>query len=399
MADSRYYYSVDGTDVQGPAEMNEIQGLIHGGVLRRQSQLCAEGETQWQPIAAAFFNAAARPTGAPAPRSRTNDESRERSFLPGNRRWSDRDWAMTAVSAVMVLGTVGYLVTKMPLSPAGSSGAYLIGAMTGCVTVIIALPFLISGFFKRRHRILVRMVGIICVAALLIGNRTRESAALARVKAVADQVSGSMKAKAQAEIKAHGYYAESVQEAEGNLQKLKAGVGQDNTETSRIARDLLGVDEQVMDGVKTSTAAEKACRFDLTTVRDQNDLQSCRPPLIKLRDTQTAMITYLQHFDDHCREALASESLNGPQIDSVVAGMHKSGHIDVLILIWQLKVKLTDDYLARLDLLDQKWGAWAIRDKKLVFMDTPTLNSYNGYVIKLHDDVRQIGEAQKQVFQ
>src|SRR5437899_2539251 len=47
---SRYYYSRDGTDVQGPISDCDLQGMHSAGLLSASTQICKEGTETWQPI-------------------------------------------------------------------------------------------------------------------------------------------------------------------------------------------------------------------------------------------------------------------------------------------------------------------------------------------------------------
>lgn len=49
---SRYYYSRDGIDVQGPISDTDLQGMRSAGILRESAQICEEGTETWQPISA-----------------------------------------------------------------------------------------------------------------------------------------------------------------------------------------------------------------------------------------------------------------------------------------------------------------------------------------------------------
>ena len=47
---SRYYYSRDGTDIQGPISESDLQGMRSAGLLSENTQICEEGTETWQPI-------------------------------------------------------------------------------------------------------------------------------------------------------------------------------------------------------------------------------------------------------------------------------------------------------------------------------------------------------------
>ncbi len=47
---SRYYYSRDGSDIQGPISDSDLQGMRSAGLLSENTQICEEGTETWQPI-------------------------------------------------------------------------------------------------------------------------------------------------------------------------------------------------------------------------------------------------------------------------------------------------------------------------------------------------------------
>lgn len=47
---TRYYYTKDGTDVQGPILQADIQAMYSTGILDRNTQVCQEGADAWQPL-------------------------------------------------------------------------------------------------------------------------------------------------------------------------------------------------------------------------------------------------------------------------------------------------------------------------------------------------------------
>jgi hypothetical protein len=96
---------------------------------------------------------------------------------------------------------------------------------------------------------------------------------------------------------------------------------------------------------------------------------------------------------------LAHDDFSPDFVDGVLAGARKSGHVDMLITLWQSKIKLTDDYVARLDYLGKSYGAWNVKDGKLVFTDSDGIVAYNGYIQALQNDVKAIGDEQKQIVQ
>ena len=60
-----YYYSIDGTEVEGPYTFSEVNSLFSTGNLPRTTQVCREGQQTWEPITSIFETAAPRASITP----------------------------------------------------------------------------------------------------------------------------------------------------------------------------------------------------------------------------------------------------------------------------------------------------------------------------------------------
>lgn len=76
-----YYYSTDGTEVEGPYSMTELIGFREMGILPDSTQVCAEGQETWKLLSIAF---PARPLATVAP-------------IPTSTPWSQRIAEATTV--------------------------------------------------------------------------------------------------------------------------------------------------------------------------------------------------------------------------------------------------------------------------------------------------------------
>jgi hypothetical protein len=57
----RYFYSKDGSDVQGPIDVDDLRQMRAEGILTSQTQVCMEGTQTWRPIATVAPTAPATP--------------------------------------------------------------------------------------------------------------------------------------------------------------------------------------------------------------------------------------------------------------------------------------------------------------------------------------------------
>lgn len=408
MEELRYFYSTDGTDAHGPATKEELDQLFHAGTIGPVSYLCREGETEWHPLNVDDFQTQVAvppppppqlPPPPPPPQPQTKPKFQQASSRPAED--GVVNFVLTATSLVAVLGTSALMAFVGTKSLSDSQNlSYRLGVFVGSMIAVVILPFLISFVFPRRHRLLVRTVGIVVVASLMVIGKLSQFSSLHRIETVTKEVNDRTKSEAQKEIAAKGYYDGNTKQSDNDLQKLKDAVSQDDSEVSRLGRDILTVTEQLVAKAKASEAADKAVgNFDPATITSLDDINTRKTAISALRDTQVDMITFLQNYDAHCHEAMAKDNFNPDTENQTIAGARKGGHIDLLISLWQIKQKLSEDHLARLSFLQANWGHWSVKEGKLLFEDQATLEAYNGFVHSLHDDVKQLGDVQKQIFQ
>ncbi len=408
MNEPRFFYSTDGTDVQGPVTLDDLRQLFATGGIRASSFLCPEGETEWQPVNPEFFAPpppppiAAMPPPRPPPaqpppyRPEASYSHRSRSSSRSRRTGG----ITTAVGWFIAVGVAALIVIHNVSAPSyHQSYAYTVGSFIGSLFGIVILPYLVSFCCPRRSRSMVVTVGIAAVSLLMLAGTVSESGEQRRLLAAASDIQKKTASEAQQQIKTQGYFSPDPQEAQKDLQKLKDQVGTGDSMMDRVARDLLTVTDQLMQKSNAAQAAGKACNFDPTTITGPDDIANRHAAIEKLHDTEEDMVVFLQNIDANCRDVLSAEHLSDQAMSQTIAGFRQSGHVDLLIVLWQAQAKLAEDHLARLDLLSRTWGKWSAKDGKMVFNDDDTVSAYNDLLRSLQDDVKKIGDTQKQIFQ
>jgi hypothetical protein len=403
MEPTRFFYSTDGTDAHGPVTEDDLRKLYDDDVLGPKSFLCIEGQMVWKPIKIAADPAPAPPpltpkaSPAPPPLPRPGKHAVQESWENG---------VLTTVFNILagVVATAGVIgsVLITALSHHGSNGiesiSYQFGAGAGSVFFIVFFPYLVSLYYKGPVRVIVRTVGIIAIAFLVLGFQLFNYGNDARMLTQEIAIGENMKQEARAQIAAKGYYEGDPTQTEQKLQELKDQATGD-TDIAKSTRDLVNVMNDIFAKVNVSREAEAACDFKVNTIISRDDIARRRSLIAKLRNSQADVLNYLQNFDSHCRDALSKENLSPDFVDGAISGARKSGHLDLLITLWQTQVKLSDDYVARLDYLSQTYGTWSFRDGKLVLPNDAAANTYNGLVKALQDDGAQLSSIQKQIFQ
>ena len=64
-----------------------------------------------------------------------------------------------------------------------------------------------------------------------------------------------------------------------------------------------------------------------------------------------------------------------------------------------MKIKISNDHLARLDFLEKRWGSWNSKDGKLLFSDKDGLDTYNALTRNIQTDFKEGTALQDQMFQ
>jgi hypothetical protein len=407
--ETRYFYSTDGTDAHGPVTVPVLRQLLQDKTISEASYLCQEGEATWQRLDPNFLRPIpllqpVKPLSGPPPFSPPPYVHTPEAIARAE-AFSRNDWEEPG-PLPMVLKVIGWIVAlggsvvlawlgRIAHPDAPQSVSYQLGAFTGALIFLGLIPYLISLPFKDLTRAIVRLVAILGLTFLILLGKLSP---MARFDATANAMTDKVKAEARKEIAAKGYYGGDTKEAEQNIQALK-DQATGNSESARISRDMLTLTQTLLAKVKVSDDAEATCVFDPGSITTLDDVTQRRTAINKLRDDQADVLTFLQDYDVHCSDALTHENFDATTVSATIAGARKGGHIDQLISLWQLRMKLTDDHLARLDFLQQKWGTWQARDGKILFQDDTSLAAYNVYVAALKKDVQQMGDVQKQIFQ
>jgi hypothetical protein len=308
---------------------------------------------------------------------------------------------LAAVAALAASALSSYLAQP----PAGSAFfvfAYRDLAFTGTLLAVVLIPYVLSRFTAGDARVITRSGGMV-VLAVLISMLYLVRPALppgneARALTQQQKQSQQQKQEAQKEIASKGYYAGNSDQAEQNIEKLK-GQLTDNSERSRIGRAILTVTAELLDKVKASDAVEKTCKFTLDGVTGTDDLAARNETIQQLRAAQADVISFLQNYDEYCHQAMSSDNIAAATQDAVVASARKGAHTDLLITLWQAKMKLSGDYVTRFDFLRKNWGQLQIKDGEVGFIDDKQAAAYNALVQVIQDDIAKIHDTQRLIFQ
>lgn len=393
----RFFYSTDGTDVRGPITMDALRLLFQNGVIGPGSHICREGENEWRELSPVDFQSGATTRLKPyePPPYKPGVETLERMKDPPDPMEESSsaspilNWISAAVGIVIAVIVVVVLAKQSKIDQGLS---YEIGGVIGGFLFVWGVPALISMIFKGHTRYLVRLIGVALFSLL----------SFLIVEFLSGKASPPRDVTASTQENAKPVPAEANSVANSppaTPPPPSPEVKASSSLNEKAAHDLATVTSQFTAIVTASNEAESACNVDVNTIESTEDIAARRDALMKLRAAQLEVIVYLQNFESHCREALAFDNFPTDFINNLIANEHKNGKVDPLIALWQAKMKLSDDHIARLDYLAKAYGAWNVKDGKVVFTDADASTAYNNLLKALQKDIDVIGDDQKKINQ
>jgi hypothetical protein len=395
--EDRFFYSTDGTDGHGPVTREALRVLHQNKVIGSRSFLCREGEKEWKPFhpETDLRSPSGRPQPFEPPPYVPTPEAQERMQVPDLSDFDDGPFPRTFTVIFWLLFFFGgYFVMKGAVAADIVPPTWLASLV---VRIFIAsIPALIAELFKRPYRHIVRgIVLVILLSVTLYALQRENEALLLEQEAITNE---QLKEQARQELAEKAYSPGDSQKVEQNIQTIRNETT-GNSEGARLTRDILDVDNSLMGKVTATQQLEKVCRFDPITITDLDDLGQRRDALRKLRDAQSEVLTFLHFYDSHCREAIAHDDFPPSVVEKTVADARKASHVEFLVKLWQINIKVSDDHIARLDFLEKNWGLWKVKDGKLVFEEKDSAVTYDTLVAALQNDAEKIGAIQKQIFQ
>ncbi len=380
-----YFYSTDGTTTFGPVTEDALRQLLRDQVIGPASFICPQGESEWKPVDLGRLRRIPPqtprlpryepPPYVPTDKAKQREEELaqriEEKFDEGPQPFLFRWGGMAfALAATILLG----------LMQEGTPN--IVAGLIGGVLMAYLIPYIVGQSFKPAWRLRVRVIAMVGLLALTLLFRAFLAVPLMRAMQAAS--TGAT---------APGMPSDSARVA---VPTAKASVSDDPDTLARMVRAAQPVQQEMIDKVKTSDEAEKACgNFDPATLATQSDLTALRNGLTKLRAAQSDVLSYFQNYDDRCRTAMSNGGFSADGVERFVASVHQSGRIDQAVAIWQLRIKLTDDHLARLDFLDKHWGNWQPKNGQLLFVNQSDLDNYNALTQALAIDIQRGNELQK----
>jgi hypothetical protein len=174
MEKARYYYSRNGTDVNGPVTEDVLSTLLRGSLPDSTIFLCREGETHWEQLDSEAVTKRRAPV---VPLAKTVEEPYKRRKCPwySAERQVDPHFqkklvfiAWCGALAGAAVGVHLRYVAFPEIQTAPQSMIEVVAYFIAAAAAIASLPCLLSVAFPYPSRRMIRAVGIVCFAALLL---------------------------------------------------------------------------------------------------------------------------------------------------------------------------------------------------------------------------------------
>lgn len=179
MEEILFYYSADGSDVQGPVTENNLHQLFRDKVIGPTSYFCPQGETEWRQLNPENIEIKVLPpqpkvipviATVPIPQLQGQVKS-----LVVNERTEDSTFHMVLGMLCYVITFGGAILSTCIRQSKGIDADSLggvMGGLVGGILIIATIPYLVSLAFSRYPliRLLVRVIGMVFFTLLLFAS-------------------------------------------------------------------------------------------------------------------------------------------------------------------------------------------------------------------------------------
>ncbi|MCE0497280.1 MAG: DUF4339 domain-containing protein [Methylacidiphilales bacterium] len=411
----RYYYSKDGTETQGPVNKTALRQLFLDQIIDSGSFICREDESDWQPLDPGIFQSRPMlrpPLRGPRPTQSSPSSGPSRPKLRSFHRnawYTDTNLLdprfLRTLNVICVVLTFGgallavhlrYVVFADTLRSADSLYEVL-EYFAGSAGVIFILPYLFSLFFRYPTRRPALVIGILCVAPLLLWAEYKffSSDAARHGLFARENSADASDLNVPWRILPNGYI--DFAPALLNLQEIKGAASTDNTDMAVVRRDLVVVIDDLMTRLKACNAAAGNCApFNPLTIGSLDTIKTRLSLISTLRDTQADLDNFLQALVANCRVAVATDDLSSDSLNETIANFRKSARTDQLSALTNITMKISDDETACLTILEQNWGRWHVDNGAISFDDPNALASYNISLQAVQNDIQAVHDLEKQ---
>ena len=269
----------------------------------------------------------------------------------------------------------------------------------GAILVLLSIPVLVSLAFKKSYRFAVRGAGLLVMFFIsLIGGhmRARPAADFAKeAKAQHDEWRDDV----EKEIKSQGFLETDLSKAEKNADALMAKANNLGGDEKVIVHSIMSVNGQLRELATRYEIASKsfsdAGGTDASTLNTLKEIESRKKLALEAQETSAAFLKFLWDIDARLASALSNAGISEQKAVNAIKAYRKSGAIDVILAIRELDVKLTEEILKVINLLEREFGKWRIEGNSVLFEQKSAADQFNVAGKRIDDLTKRQIELQK----
>ena len=303
---------------------------------------------------------------------------------------------------VVAVGCAGYLAHLRYLGGDRIAGtpSLAISEAVGVAVALIAGPLLISALFKKSHRFLVRLVGLITMFVLnwyWLNERSKPAAEF--VKEVENQ-RDQWKNDFKQQLDLNGKIQVDLSKADKTAAALEEGARKLDGKPKAIVEAMLSVDSKMRAlatryeiATKNFTEAGGATASTMQTIEQ---IQSRENLAVEVKEANSLLIEFLSGIDIHLNSALSKAGLTLEESEDAIQSYKKGANIEIVLAIRKLDMQITKDMIMLINLLKREFGNWRTHGKNVIFDRSIAATNFNAVGKRIDDAFNKQVELQKQ---
>jgi hypothetical protein len=270
----------------------------------------------------------------------------------------------------------------------------------GVAVALIAGPLLISALFKKSHRFLVRLVGLITMFVLnwyWLNERSKPAAEFVKeVENQRDQWKNDLKEQ----LDSNGIIQLDLSKSDKTAAALEERARKLDGKPKAIAEALLSVNSKMRALATRYEIATKnfteAGGADASTMQTIEQIQSRENLAIEVKEANSSLIEFLSEIDIYLNSALSKAGLTLEESENAIQSYKKGANIDIVLAIRKLDMQITKDMIMVFNLLKREFGNWRTQGKNVIFDRSLAATNFNAVGKRIDDAFNKQVQLQKQ---
>jgi hypothetical protein len=146
---------------------------------------------------------------------------------------------------------------------------------------------------------------------------------------------------------------------------------------------------------RASKSFSDAGGTDASTLNTLKEIESRKKLALEAQETSAAFLKFLWDIDARLASALSNAGISEQKATNAIKAYRKSGAIDAILAIRELDVKLTEEILKVINLLEREFGKWRIKGNSVLFEQKSAADQFNVAGKRIDDLTKKQIELQK----